>query len=1116
VVGCVVAVAGTLVLGMAFLAGVWWLYRQIEEHRQARLGPPPPLVEMSDEEFQTEVASGFRQANVGVDAGTLKSIERFFREANRVRDKEAEAPEVLKLIDGRRALAAIERSPNCVKLLPVDRISLRGAPFSHNPFSQAGSPNRIVHVALKENGQEAVVCGYFPDPNGDLRPMRWWLIRASEGWRLFNWEDCGSGRSEVEEIAIMMSLTYRRPQAWDFFNTLANEAEAIADKPYLVADGQRRLAALDVTALDERLFDDGVMRVAFACCHLGDYRRCLELCDLVKRPQIRPDVERARTFCLEQLQRWEETAQAAERYERLIGPTPVVLVSWARALARLSRPQEAEQTWRRVLAVSPTDRDALVGWAGLIPENRKQELVEHLRVQPDSHRHAQQLVEELCAYDDEAGARTVADWLAKEAPDTRESLEAAADLKNFDEEFAAAATLYLAAYAKATSDEERSSLLHSYLSAMAAAGRQIEAHAQAPDKRAVLEAFWYDYGDDGIYELTRRKLQTIVAQHKQSEPQDPLLAEIEASLLSDEGRHAEAEKILVAALANLGKQPDADREEMLKDSLVDALLSQGKWKEALAQRPNHYDLVRMTGQLLAQNRQADARALVDHVQRTTPEEPALYLCRAELLRAEKKYAQAWNALPPPNPIAARDHPLAWRLNHLVSDLVVKDETLLSSFAGRAPDNAIWDALATDLRADDRWATLAKVVEMWRRMHPSQPEVLYWDASVKSHAKDHAAVAALLTQPLTDPATAERLNYRRRELHLLLVESLLALGRTDEARQHGQHVLKQETNNEPLLLALLGAGDVTAIEQAVDSSSAEADRSSRWLPYYQPRFAALMTDDRFLPLRRSHPPAVEYDYLDDRVTLLLADQEPPSPATVQERIAAALPGASFRPLALAGASPRIQALEAQRGDERWLISIGSGPCAPRERLQEAMIKDPQLREAVLAHGSWIQFDRGGNPAVARSAAALAAELRPPPGSVVFVESHSRLALWDETLAKRLASPPAGDDLADIGESVFLDVRGDETKPVGRRAWRQFQRQYRNRQPDDKPFRVQIEVSRGAARERLWFRISQPGTSGPGNDPLVGTAESDSLLRRTLKAGEPRQIERYHVLAIDPAD
>jgi len=1112
--GCAVASAGGLVLMAAFVLGLWWLYQRIEEQRQARIGPPPPLAQLSDQEFQTEVAGGFRQSEVGVDAATFQSIERFFRETRRVAKMEAESPEVLKLIDGRRALAEIEGSPNCIKLPPADRNRLREAPYWNNPFNQSGSPFHIVHVALKENGQTAVVWGYFPDPNGDWRPMRWWLARTADHWRLFDWEDSGSGRSEAEEVAIMMSLTYRNPKAWEFYNNLAHEAQNVADNPYLVPDGRRRLNALDVKALDERLFDDGVMRVAFAWYHLRDYHRCLELCDLVKRPQIRPDVERTRTFCLEQLHRWEEAEQAAQRYETLIGRTPVVLSSRARALVHLSRPQDAERIWRQVLAMSPTEPDALDGLAKLLSDDRKQELVEHLRAVPDSEKHAQQLVKRLCDADDELGARTIADWLAKEAPDTRECLEAAADVKDFDEDFEAAAGLYLAAHAKATSDEDRSGLLHTYLAAMAAAGRQVEAHAQAHDKRAVLEAFWYDYLDDGVYELTREKLKLIVAQHKQRELEDPRLPEIEASLLSDEGRYAEAETILLAALAKLKQQPVADEEETLKSALEDALLCQGKWKEALAQRPTNYDLTAMTTRLLSLGRRKEASDLVDHVQRTKPAEPALHLCRTELLKADRKYADAWNALPPPGPMAAND-PLAWRLNHLVSDLVVKDETLLSSFARRAPDNTQWNALATAVHAHHRWDLLAKVVEMWRSAHPSQPELLYWDATVKAHAKDHAAVAALLVTPLADAAITERLAYRRWELQLMLVESLLALGRSEEARQHGQHVLEQESNYEPLLLALLADVDVGAMEEIVGDTAAGPGQFSRPLPYHQPRFARLLSDERFLPLRRMHPPPVEYGFLDDRLTLLLAAAEPPSPAAVQERIAAALPGVKFESLKLSGSSPAIQTFRAHRGDERWLINIGTGSYVPPQRLAELGIDPSPLREATIAHRCWIEIGREDRRTTrSGSLAALAVQLQPPPGSAVYFESDSRLALWDESLARLLQSKSPDDDLTDVGETAYLDPY-DDVKAVGRRAWRAFERKYRQRESHEKPFRVQIELSLGAARERLWFTLARIEAPDQWRYTLVGTADSDSLLMPSLKAGEPRQIQRYQVLAVDPA-
>ncbi len=1115
-VGCGVAAAGTLVLGLAFLAGVWWLFRLNEEQRQARLGPPPPLVERTSQEFQTEVASGFRQEQVGVDAGTLKSIERFFREASRVRDKQVESREVRRLIDGRRALAEIERSPNCVKLLPADKTALRSAPFGHNPFSQAGPPLRIVHVELREQRQEAVVWGYFPDADGDPCPMRWWLVRGTGGWKLFNWEDSDSGRSEVDEIAVMMSLSYRAPQAWESYNKLAIESIAIGEGKRDYFEAKKWLESCDTSALDERVFDDGVMRVAFAHYHVGQYDRCLALCDLVKRPQIRPDVERTRTYCFQHQQRWQETAQAAERYERLIGPTPAVLTSLARSLAHLSRPQEAEQVWRRVLAVKPDDHDALAGWGEVLPESRKRELVERVSTLPNSQRHAQQLVQHFCAREDDATARLLADWLAKEAPDSLETLEAAAELKNFDEEHVAAAELYLAAHGKATSDEQRTSLQYSYLAAMAAADKQIEAHAKAPNRRAALEAYWWDYMDEGEYGLTRQHLRSIVQQHKKSDPQDPLAAEIEADLLARESRYAEAEQVLQGALAHLARQPDAERQESLKRALVDALLNQGKWTAAFAQRPKDFDIAAVTQQWLAAGRLAETKTLVEHFQRASPAEPSLYLCRAELLLAERKYAEAWNALPPTTLNAVPDHARAWRLNQLVGDLVIKDESSLPRFVARSPDNNQWDALAGNLHTRNRWETLAKAVEIWRNVFPAQPELLYWDAIVKSHAQDHAAVAALLAEPLASPAT-EQFDYRRRELHLLLVESLLALGKAEAAREHGQRVRKEEKHDDPLLLALLGAGDVAGLKQTAAAASAGQNQWYGPLPYHQPRFAPLLTEERFLPLRQSHPPAVEYGYLEERVTLLLAGPQPPSAAEVQQRLTAALPGASFKLLASAESSSPIQTLEARRGDDRWLINIGSQPYASRERLAELPIHEPPLREAVTAHRCWIEIGRDDDQKAAhRSLDALASALAPPPGSVVHLQSVSRLMLWDEALARRLEAAAADDELTDVGEPVYLYSENEEPSAVGRRAWREFQRKYRQRGANPKPFRVLLTLSLGEAREQLWFSLTRLEADNPWRPTIVGTAESNSLLHPSLKAGEPRQIERYRVLAIDPAE
>jgi hypothetical protein len=1105
---CGLGVAGMLVLALTIGVSVWWLYRKIEEEQQSR-HTLPPFGEMSDEEFQTEVARGFRQKAVGISSGTLRSIERFFREASGQRDKDKDSPVVRRLIDGERALEQIERSPNCVKLSRDDRTSLQEMPFPYNPFEQAGLPPRIVHVDLKQNRREAVVWGYSPDGV----PMRWWLIRAVEGWKLFDWEDSETGRRETEEIAIKYCMFYRREAAWDFFVALANESDGVCNNPY-DADALRRLEAINVTALDERVFDDGVMRAAFAYYHRRNYRRCLELCDLVKRPRIRPDVERLRSFCLQQLERWEEAAQSAQHYEELLGPTPVVLAVRARALARLSRRAEAEGVWRRVLSVSPTDLEALAGWAEALPEDRKHELVGHLRAMPDFQRHAQKLVEQLCAAEDEVAARSVAEWLAKTAPDTRESLEAAADLKNFDEDFAAAGALYLASHAKATTDEDRSRLLYAYLEAMAAAGRQVEAHAQAPDKRAVLEALWWDYRDDGIYELTREKLKTIVAAHKQSDPEDRLLPEIEASLLSDEERHAESEKILLSGLASLKQQPDADREETLRYALVDSLLNQGKWQEALSQRPQEHSLIAITEQLIALDRLGDARAMVDHVQQESPADAALPLCRATLLRAEKKYAAAWNALPPPTATGQGDESPDWRLNQLVSDLVVMDETLLPGFVARKPGNREWDTLATGLKADDRWDTLFKVVELWRGMHPSEPDVLYWEAIVKSHAKDHTAVAALLTQPLAASPSTEFPEYRRAELHLLLVESLLDLQRLAKARQHGQHVLQAEANSGPLLRALLAAGDVAAIEE-VAAQGGDSYRSWSSLPYHEPRFAALLADERFLPLRRNHPPPLEYEFFDDSVTLLLAQSEPLSPDVVQERIAAALPEATVRLLAIGGAFATIQTLEVLSGDERWLIHLGSEPYVSRTEVEELTIAPP-LRQAAASHRTWIEIGRQGRPqATPVSAMALAAALKPPPGAAIYFGTANRLVLWDDALAKQLPAGASEDALEEMGEACYLEHHPSESHAVSGRDWRAFLRAYRQRSADSKPFRVKVEMALGSQREPLWIAVTGLEGTSPSR-AVIGTAENDSLLYPNLKAGEPRHIDRYRVRAVSAED
>ena len=1089
-------------MAIAIGLGGRWIFEKIEEERRARHALPA-FSQMTDDAFQAEVARGFRQPDVGVPPATLKSIQRFFEEASRHRDKESFSPEVLELIDGPRSLKEIERSANCVRLGRDDRINLEVMPFADNPLAQSGLPPRIVHVELRENRREAVIWGY--SANGV--PSRWWLSRSREGWKLFDWEDSETGRRETEELAIEQTLVHRREFAWDFFVELANASDAVSSSPY-DAEALARLEAIDVGELDERVFDDGVMRVAFAHYYRHDYQRCLEYCDLVKRPGIRPDVERLRCFCLEQLERWEEAIQSAERYERLLGPTPAVLLVQARVLNRLSRRAEAEQVWRRLLAATPADVEALTGWAESLPDERQQELVEHLGGLPDFQRPAQELVERLCAAEHDVGARTVADWLAKAAPDTRESLEATADLKNFDEDFAGAAALYLAAHAKAASDDERSNLLYAYLAAMAAAGRQVEAHAQAPDKRAVLESFWWDFRDDGAYELTREKLRAIVAAHKSNHPDDPLAAEIEASLLSDEGRYAEAEKLLVTALANMRQQPDADREDTLRSSLVDALLGQGKWKEALAQRAQSDDLPAMIEQLIMVGLLREARELIEHLQQQMAGDPSLPLCRALLLQAERKYAEAFSALPAPMLVEQSGGSPDWRSRNLVSELVAQDESLLDRFAARNPDSDHWEMLAGKLRLRDRWVTLESVVEQWRARHPSEPEALYWTGVVKSHAKDHAAVAALLGQPLADGSASEIPVYRRSQLHLLLVDSLLALGQFEEARRHGQHVLKQERDSEPLLQVLLARGDAAAMEKLASESNA----SSSWLPYHQPRFRALLTDDRFRQLRQAHPPTLEYSYLEGSVTLLFADREPPSPAVATERIAAALPGASFKTLALAGMSPSIQTIEALHGGERWLIHIGSEPYAQSQEELPQNITSRPLRDAVSAHRTWVQIARENSPSdSAVPAAALAAAMRPPPGTAVSFAN--RLALWDDALAKRLAASP--EDVDDVGEAHYLVSDSDDAKSIGGKAWREFLQSYRQRADDSQPFRVQIEVTLGQARERLWLSVLRPAEEGPRSQGLIAAAETDSLLFPTLKAGEPREIYRYRVLAVDPA-
>jgi hypothetical protein len=74
---------------------------------------------------------------------------------------------------------------------------------------------------------------------------------------------------------------------------------------------------------------------------------------------------------------------------------------------------------------------------------------------------------------------------------------------------------------------------------------------------------------------------------------------------------------------------------------------------------------------------------------------------------------------------------------------------------------------------------------------------------------------------------------------------------------------------------------------------------------------------------------------------------------------------------------------------------------------------------------------------------------------------------------------------------------------------------NRIGSEQPFRVQIEVTLGQARERLWLSVLRPAEEGPRSQGLIAAAETDSLLFPTLKAGEPREIYRYRVLAVDPA-
>ncbi len=348
----------------------------------------PPVPNGNPQSFASKFMAG---PDVEKSHPDFATIEAFGRKLAAI-GKEETTPELMALLD-------IDRLARQVQLTYVKEFrgdyngidwkshheSLRDGVYGPLPFREFAI-FRIDDLA----DDERLVWVHVWDKHGEERPVRWWLKRHDEGWRMYDWHSLHIDHRESYEYAVMWSeRDSEKIRGFNRYVDLTNEYLRLGDDPD--TDYQSRVVEI-LNTCEEVPLPDGIYASI--------------LYTIARRWYYQDELDEA-SECLDRFQEWhpytpgaywikgrvrmeqgryEEAIDSFEKYIEAVGPTAVALQDLIRCHEALDREEEVLATRRELLLFDDSIySDNLFELLVAVEEEEGRAIIEAVLKLPNAH-----------------------------------------------------------------------------------------------------------------------------------------------------------------------------------------------------------------------------------------------------------------------------------------------------------------------------------------------------------------------------------------------------------------------------------------------------------------------------------------------------------------------------------------------------------------------------------------------------------------------------------------------------------------------------------------------------------------------------------------------------------
>lgn len=508
---------------------------------RSRIAAPPPRPAESEAEKRRDITEAFAAPASAEKSEDLRELRRLISRAVRL----TPADKVDDYYDLDRMWLEVQAA--ATDSLPVNS-AVGTKSLSKNiasGMSRDGPLARYRRIEIKRMKRlaaddEAVAYVRHRADDGESLKMRWWLRRGRGRWRVYDFEDLGSGPRSTTGMAMAFDALRAGTLGEGAQQTVQNIHQTrrlLADEKYDEAE-QVLASATDVrrTPPLQAIHEVQWAMVCVARAAFDDVLAHLARAEAIQ-PEM-PTVVMLRASALNGLGRHEEALADARKYLDLLGDDDTGYFLLGTALAGLGRREEAAEAYRHGLDDYSDSADNLTGLATVLPDDGLDELAERFAAFKKPATRFAPIADELLGKGQLAALAVIVEKNLQLAPRDPRNDFYQAKIHEQRKEYDQAAELFRRALAVAT-DEQATEFSTALIDVLLAAGKPLEAYRAAP-------------GADGFFEVAHRllrekrpdDLENLIRLYESGQPDDDWLPYFRGEVLALRGDYEQAAALL--------------------------------------------------------------------------------------------------------------------------------------------------------------------------------------------------------------------------------------------------------------------------------------------------------------------------------------------------------------------------------------------------------------------------------------------------------------------------------------------------------------------------------------------------------------------------------------------